>query len=81
MSSPVVCAHQSRPPPSRLLSLASPFLPLLPPNLKSYLFTASRYLSIVTQFGQDLCLLVFLLGVSRWWKSWAVQGEDVVVQY
>jgi len=57
---------QSRPPPSKLLSLASPFLPLLPPRLKTYLFTASRYLSVGTQFVQDLSLLVFLLGVARW---------------
>ncbi|KAL7416801.1 hypothetical protein BDY24DRAFT_378294 [Mrakia frigida] len=61
---------RSRPPPSSLLSLLSPFLAFIPPNLKNYIFTASRYISMLTQFAQDLSLLVFAFGVARW-----VQGS------
>ncbi|CED83682.1 hypothetical protein [Phaffia rhodozyma] len=68
-----VMLFRSRPPPSKLLSLASPFLPFLPAQLKGYLFTASRYISMVTQFGQDLCLLLFCVALGRWIRS----GQDL----
>lgn len=66
LTSPFSYFHQSRPPPSAILTFLSPFLPFLPSKLKTYLFTAARYVSITTQFFQDLCVLLCALGLARW---------------
>ncbi|ORY25351.1 hypothetical protein BCR39DRAFT_544442 [Naematelia encephala] len=51
---------RSPPPPH---SLIQNFLPLLPPKLARPLVTGSRYLTMLSQFWKDGCMLVFALGM------------------